>query len=327
MTRFRSALLTLALLGCAAPAPSTPPLIRLSPAPASAFLPGPAGSPAGGQVFRQRVDPIETLGTDFVDFPALRLGQEETPAPAAPSAGPYQPLLDILRDFVDPGSWGPTDLLVEDGVLVARNSPTTLAALATALHTLREQRGRMIRSRVRLVTLRRDALSRFENIPVAGVGLVGTFDREQLNAAIRESTQGAALAAPSLTSLHGQKSHVMVLAQKSYIAGYDADGEAYQPVVGISTDGVVVELRSMANGDRPDEFLVSFEAQVATPSEAVEVRLAVGVLQLPAQGYARLSGRCAIRADQALLLVTRNPDPRNSERPILAMVVTVEWAD
>jgi hypothetical protein len=83
----------------------------------------------------------------------------------------------------------------------------------------------------------------------------------------------------------------------------------------------------MANGDRPGEFLLSFEAQVATPSEALDVPLGVGVLQLPAQGYARLSGRCALRADQALLLVTRNPNPRSSERPILAMVVTVEWAD
>ncbi len=326
MTRFCCVLVTLALLGCAAPAPSTPPLLRLSPAPLSAFHAGPTGIPAGIEVFRQRVDPLETLGADFVDFPALRLGQEEA-ASAIPDAGAYQPLLDIVRNFVAPGTWGPADLMVEDGVLVARNAPTTLAALASVLRTLREQRGRMIRSSVRMVTLRRDALSRFENIPVAGIGLVGTFDRESLNAAIWEATLGAALAAPCLTSLHGQKSHVMVLAQKAYIAGYDADGEAYQPVVGISTDGVAVELRSMANGDRRDEFLVSFEAQVATPSEAVEVRLAAGALQLPAQGYARLSGRCAIRADQALLLVTRNPDPRNSERPILAMVVTVDWAE
>jgi len=326
MIRFRCALMLLALLGCAAPAPSTPPLIRLSLAPVSAFLPDPTGSPAGVQVFRQRVDPLEMLGVDFVDFPAARLGQDEAAPPASPDEGAYQPLLDIVRDFVAPGTWGPADLAVENGVLVAKSSPSTLAALASALRTLREQRGRMVRSNVRMVTLRRDALSRFENIPVAGVGLVGTFDRAKLELAIQEPAPGASFAALRLASLHGQKSHVMVLAQKQYIAGYEDNGEAFQPVPGISTDGVAVELRSMANADRPGEFLVSFQAQVATPSEAVDVRLGAGVLQLPSQGYARLSGRCALRSDQALLLVTRNPDPRSSERPILAMVVTVEWA-
>jgi len=247
MTRFRSALLTLALLGCAAPAPSTPTLVHLSPAPPSAFLPTPEGTPAPVQILRQRVDPIEALGVDFVDFTAPRLGQEDGAAAAIPGAGPYQPLLDIVREFVAPGRWGASALSVEDGVLVARNSPAVLSALESALHTLREYRGRLIRSRVSMATLRQDALSRFENIPTGSVGLVGTFDRDALNAVLRNAERPSLLAAPSVTTLHGQKSHLMFLTQKTYVAGFEVEGDTYQPQLGTSTEGVVVELRSIAN--------------------------------------------------------------------------------
>jgi hypothetical protein len=327
MIRFRSALLALALLGCAAPAPQTPELIRLSTAPSSAFLVAPEPVPPALQVFRQRVDPLEALGLNFEDYPALRLGQDEGPAAPPSDEGPYGSLLDILREFVAPGRWSPAALKVEDGILVARHSPAVLGVLESALQTLREHRGRMIRSRVNLATLRADALARFENIPAASVGLVGTFKRELLSALLRDSKVSGSLAAPTVTTFHGQKSHVMILSQESYVAGFEPDGEKYQPQRGISTEGVVVELRSIANGRQPQQFLLSFEVQVASPAEKVDVRLGSGVLQLPAQGYARISGRCVLHSDQALLLVTRNPDPRKSEFPILAVVIAVDWAD
>jgi hypothetical protein len=81
----------------------------------------------------------------------------------------------------------------------------------------------------------------------------------------------------------------------------------------------------MANGSRADEFLVSFEFQLAGPFELVDIPLGAGVVQMPAQGYARLSGRCALRSDQSLLLVTRNPDARKTEFPLLAVVITLDW--
>jgi hypothetical protein len=211
--------------------------------------------------------------------------------------------------------------------------------LKSALKTLRDNKGRLIRSQVRLVALRSDALARFENIPPASGGLVGTFDRKALNDALRGDApagltgfeglptrhpDGSEVLAPAVTTFHGQKSHVMFLSQKAYVAGVEVPGGAAVQI-GVTTEGVVAELRSIANGSRPDEFLISFDVQVAGPSQVVDVRLASGVVQLPAQGFAHVAGRCALRADQALLLVTRNPDLRQTERPIVALVITVGW--
>jgi len=256
-------------------------------------------------------------------------------------------VLEIMRDFVAQGRCERTSLTVYQGTLVTEQSPALLAALQSALSTLAANRGRMIQSQVRMVALRPDALARVENIPPAGGGLVGIFDRTALGRVLGEDVSTArgpfsgltqvqliptsrdaasgVILAPSVTTFHGQKSHVMILKQKSYVAGYGVGQGGPDPQLSIATEGVIVDLRTIANGGRPDEFLVSFDVQVASPAQVVDVRLASGVLQMPAQGFARLSGRCALRQDQALLLVTRNPDLGQTDRPIVALMITVGW--
>ena len=77
MTRYPSALLALALLGCAGPAPSRAPLVRLSPAPASAFAVAPEALRAAPQVWKLKADALDLLGAELQDFPALRLLPED----------------------------------------------------------------------------------------------------------------------------------------------------------------------------------------------------------------------------------------------------------
>jgi hypothetical protein len=348
MPRFLSALTTLALLGCAGAVPSDAPLLRLCSPPPNAFAVAPDDLGLPAQPWRQHVDPAALFAADLQDFPAGRLLPGEEGAATAADAGAFQPLLEILRDFVAPGRWDRASLSVDKGALVTEQSPPVLAALQSALKTLRDNRGRLIHSEVRMVALRSEALARVENIPPASGGLVGTFDRKALGDALRGDAPAATRAlasgltgtgwtptgregdslgilAPSVTTYHGQKSHVMFLAQKSYVAGYSVGEGGPEPQMSVTTEGVVAELRTIANGARPDEFLVSFDVQVASPSQVVDVRLASGVIQMPAQGFAHLSVRCALRADQALLLVTRNPDVRQTERPIVALIISVGW--
>ncbi len=346
MARYLFALTGLAILGCAGPAPSPRPLIRLSDAPRNAFAVSPDDLGLPAQAWKQTVDPV-ALG-EVQDFPGTRLIPGEGAASSVPDAGPFQPVLDILRDFVAPGRWERSSLSVDNGSLVTQQDPAVLAALQSALKTLRDNRGRLIRSEVRMAALRPDALARFENIPPIGGGLVGTFDRKALDDVLREDAVAAArglmsgltgvrsdltlregasvgILAPAITTFHGQKSHVMFLTQKAYVTGYDVSEGSPAAQQSVTTEGVVAELRTIANGDRPDEFLIRFDVQVASPTQFAEVRLGSGVLQLPAQGFAHVSGRCALRGDQALLLVTRNPDLRQTDRPIVALVITVGW--
>jgi hypothetical protein len=321
MSRFSSVVLAVALAGCAAPAPAPadPASLRLCASLPNAFGVSPGGLKAAPQELRQKLDEAELLGADFVDFPATRLLPDGEPAPVEQ----LPPLVSILREFVAPGQWEGRTLDVKDGELVARHAPEVLAAVQSALKTLRDHRGRMVRSMVRMQALPADALAGLENIPPAGGGLAGTFDRQALLGMF--GAAHGALHAPSVTTFHGQKSHVMFLSQKAYVAGYS--GEATEPVLSIATEGIVAELRTVANGTRPDEFLLSFDVQVASPTEIVEVKLGAGIVQMPAQGFARLSGRCALRSDQALLLVARNPDVRQADRPIVALTVTLDWAE
>jgi len=322
MTRFRSVLVAVVLAGCAGPAPIARPFIPASAAPASAFAVDDDAFFALPQTWRQKVDPAELL-EQLVDFPGVRLRpDEEMPG----DLEPVPMVASILREFVAPGKWPAHALSVEDGTLVATQPPALLSAFQSALRTLRDNRGRMIRTRVRLYELRADGLEEFENIPPVGGGLVGTFERNGLEKALREAdAHGRYDAALHLTTFHGQKSHVMYLSQKSYVAGFAQAGAA-DPELAIATEGVVMEMRSIANGARTGEFLISFEVQLASPAEVVDVRLGSGVVQMPAQGYARLSGRCALRSDQGLLVVTRNPD-RNADRPLLALSVALDWAE
>jgi hypothetical protein len=327
MSRFSPVILAVVLYGCAAPAQVAGPLIPLSEAPPSAFAGDPESLAAPPQAWQSAFDPVELMG-DQVDFPAHRLLPSEGPSSATSEEDAAQRVLGILREFVAPGKWNATTLTVKDGTLATRQSPGVLGALRAALKTLKDNQGRMIRTRFRAVALPADALARFENIPPVGGGLVGTFDQRVLLAALRDADHNGGFSAPmDVTTFHGQKSSLMILSQKAYIAGYEPGQGAYDPRVAIASEGIVAELRSMANGDRAGEFLTSFEIQLASPTELVNVQLGPGLLQIPAQGYARLSGRCTLRPDQALLLVTRNPDVRKIERPLLAVVITLDWAD
>jgi hypothetical protein len=325
MNRFLPMLLVLSAVGCSGPAPAPAEPVRIRPArsPVSAFEVPPETPRAPAQVLRQRVNPVELFGMDFADFPAHRLVPADDRGEA--DAEPSPPLVEILREFVAPGRWPANSLSFDDGLLVARNSPAVLGALQSALQSLRENRDRLIRSRVRLMALRRDSLAGLENIPAASGGLVGVFERDALDGALRGTVLHPAITSPTLTTFNGQKGHVMILSQKSYVAGYEAGEGPYDPQMAIATEGMILEIRAMANGSNRDEFLLRFDAQLASPSEIVEVRLGAGVVQMPAQGFARLSGRCALGAGQSLLLVTRNPDARQPELPILAMTVTLDW--
>jgi hypothetical protein len=327
MSRFSSVILAVVLYGCAAPAQVAGPLIPLSPASPSAFSGDPQALGAPPQAWQRAVDAVALVG-DHVDFPAHRLLPAEEPAPAAPEEDAAQRLAGILREFVAPGKWNANAMTFRDGVLATRQSPGVLQALQAALKTLQEKKGRLIRTRFRGFALPANALARFENIPPVGGGLAGTFDLRALLEALRDADPNGGFSAPmDITTFHGQKSNLMILNQKAYIAGYDTTGGASDVQFAIASEGIVAELRSMANGDRAGEFLTSFEIQVASPTELVNVTLGAGLLQMPAQGYARLSGRCTLRPDQALLLVTRNPDVRKTDRPLLAMVLTLDWAD
>jgi hypothetical protein len=327
MSRFLSVILAAALYGCAAPASGAGPLISPSQATPSAFAGDPAGLAAPPQAWQLAFDPVELMG-DQVDFPAHRLLPSDEPPPAAAQEDRTQTVLGLLREFVAPGKWNAEGLKVQDGLLSTRQSPGILRALQGALKTLKDNRGRMIRTRFRGFALPTDGLVRFENIPPVGGGLAGTFDQRILLDALRDADPNGGFTAPmDVTTFHGQKSNLMILSQKAYVSGYEPGQGAYDPQLTIASEGVVAELRSIANGDRPREFLLSFEIQLASPTELVSVQLGSGFLQMPAQGYARLSGRCTLRPDQALLLVTRNPDVRKTDRPLLAMVITLDWAE
>jgi hypothetical protein len=310
------------LAGCASTPPASATLVRLSASPPNAFGVASDALKAAPEVFRQKIDPTELLG-EFSDFPSLELLPESVPL----AKDPAEPLVAILKEFVAPGQWDGRSLDVKDGELVVRHAPEVLTAVQSALKTLRDNRGRLIRSQVRMQALRADALARLENLPLAGGGLAGRFDRLALLEVLREVDPDAVVHAPRITSFHGQKCHVLFLSQRAYVAGYEADGGRFDPIVSIASEGVVAELRTVSNGSRPDEFLLSFDVQVASPTELVQVRLGPGVIDMPAQGYARLSGRCTLRSDQALLLVTRNPDVRRVDRPLVALLVTIGWAE
>jgi hypothetical protein len=327
MSRFSSVILAVVLYGCAASASGPGPLIPLSQAPPSAFAGDPISLSAPPQAWRQKIDPAELLG-DQVDFPAHRLLPSDEPPPSTPQEDAAQTVVGILREFVAPGKWNAGTLTVQDGTLMTRQSPGILQVLQSALKTLKDNQGRMIRTRFRSLTLPANALARFENIPPAGGGLVGTFDQRALRDALRDADPNGGFSAPmDVTTFHGQESNLMILSQRAYISGYQPGGAANEVQVAIASDGVVAELRSMANGDRAGEFLLSFEIQLASPAEWVNIPLGLGPVEMPAQGYARLSGRCTLRPDQALLLVTRNPDVRKTDRPLLAMVITLDWAN
>ena len=325
MSRFSSVILAVVLYGCAAPAQVAGPLIPLSEAPPSAFAGDPSTLSAVPQAWRQKIDPMELLG-ESVDFPAVRLLPSDDPTPPPPKEEGAQSVLGILREFVAPGKWNPHALTVQDGNLVTRQSPGVLQALQSALKALKDNQGRMIRTRFRVSALPPGALARLENIPPVSGGLAGTFDQQSLVETLGH-TDPKESQHLNITTYHGQKSNLMILNQRAYISGFDAREKSYDHVVAIASEGVVAELRSMANGDRVGEFLLSFEIQLASPTEFVNVRLGMGLVEMPAQGYARLSGRCTLRPDQALLLVTRNPDVRKTDRPILAMVITLDWAE
>ena len=322
MTRFRSVLVAVLLAGCASPSAGRPSL-RPSPPVSSAFSVDPSSIDATPEVWRQELDPAELLGEGVTDFPGPRLLDGEEPRPSDPG----NPLNSILREFVAPGLWNPEKLELKDGLLVTTQPPAILAALRSALQTLRDNRQRMIRTEVRLHEWQPEQLARFENIPPVGGGLVGTFDRRTLVRAFADGDLGHSIQAPRLTTFHGQMSHTMFLTQTAYLAGYEPVPGRYEPTIRTTREGILTEFRSVANGKRADEFLISFDIQLASPTNLLAVPMKSGVAELPAQGYARLSGRCALRSKDALLIVMRNPYARNPDHSILAVTVTLDWAE
>ncbi|MBI2922529.1 MAG: hypothetical protein HYY18_15870 [Planctomycetes bacterium] len=91
-----------------------------------------------------------------------------------------------------------------------------------------------------------------------GIGLQYSIIRElELNSVIRllRKTQKASqVTAPRVTAFNGQRAHILIAQQQAYIQDYDVEiaqnSRAYDPVIGIVQDGLVLDVRPIISNDR-----------------------------------------------------------------------------
>lgn len=91
-----------------------------------------------------------------------------------------------------------------------------------------------------------------------GIGLQYRILRElELNSvirALRKSQKAAVVTAPRVTAFNGQRAHILIAQQQAYIQDYDVEiaqnSRAYDPVMGIVQDGLVLDVRPIISNDR-----------------------------------------------------------------------------
>lgn len=91
-----------------------------------------------------------------------------------------------------------------------------------------------------------------------GIGLQYRILRElELNSvirALRKSQKASVLTAPRVTAFNGQRAHILIAQQQAYIQDYDVEiaqnSRAYDPVMGIVQDGLVLDVRPIISNDR-----------------------------------------------------------------------------
>ena len=75
------------------------------------------------------------------------------------------------------------------------------------------------------------------------------FARAVLHA-VEKERRGNVLYAPELTLFSGQQAHLVQLNQQAYIAGYDANGQAYSPIIRTLVYGTVIDVHAVASADK-----------------------------------------------------------------------------
>ncbi|NUN47479.1 MAG: hypothetical protein HUU15_01450 [Candidatus Brocadiae bacterium] len=91
-----------------------------------------------------------------------------------------------------------------------------------------------------------------------GIGLQYRILRElELNSvirAVRKTQKASVVTAPRVTAFNGQRAHILVAQQQAYIQDYDVEiaqnARAYDPVIGIVQDGLVLDVRPIISNDR-----------------------------------------------------------------------------
>ncbi|MCE9582701.1 MAG: hypothetical protein K8T20_09430 [Planctomycetes bacterium] len=91
-----------------------------------------------------------------------------------------------------------------------------------------------------------------------GIGLQYRILKElELNSvirAVRKSQKASVVTAPRVTAFNGQRAHVLVAQQQAYIQDYNVEiaqnSRAYDPVIGIVQDGLVLDVRPIISNDR-----------------------------------------------------------------------------
>lgn len=91
-----------------------------------------------------------------------------------------------------------------------------------------------------------------------GIGLQYRILRElELNSvirAVRKSQKASVVTAPRVTAFNGQRAHILIAQQQAYIQDYDVEiaqnSRAYDPVMGIVQDGLVLDVRPIISNDR-----------------------------------------------------------------------------
>jgi type II secretory pathway component GspD/PulD (secretin) len=91
-----------------------------------------------------------------------------------------------------------------------------------------------------------------------GIGLQYRILRElELNSvlrAMRKTERATQVTAPRVTAFNGQRAHILIAQQQAYIQDYDVEiaqnSRAYDPVIGIVQDGLVLDVRPIISNDR-----------------------------------------------------------------------------
>ena len=91
-----------------------------------------------------------------------------------------------------------------------------------------------------------------------GIGLQYRILRElELNSvirALRKTQKASVVTAPRVTAFNGQRAHILIAQQQAYIQDYDVEiaqnSRAYDPVMGIVQDGLVLDVRPIISNDR-----------------------------------------------------------------------------